>query len=239
MLRLDGVNQRAVVSLSAAPLGSGKTDCALPFPYVVVPTITARSWSCSAPATISDALALDPLTSAMSRRSAQCCATLSANERTLPGARPRIVTIFCPGSRKRSLTSTPCCSRPPGSLRRSMISVFIPASRRLSIARRRSDAVSSLNTVRLRYPVLALSIETCRTERTRMSARVSAEREAGSPRPAARRPPSTWCRAHRGCSSAPRRASSLRSTAHRSTRCGRRSPVRRAPPACRAEASRR
>jgi len=33
------------------------TLCALPFPYVGVPMMTARSWSCSAPATISEAVA--------------------------------------------------------------------------------------------------------------------------------------------------------------------------------------
>ena len=47
-----------MVSLSAALSGrSGKTSCTLPLPNVVSPTMTARSWFFSAPATISLALA--------------------------------------------------------------------------------------------------------------------------------------------------------------------------------------
>ena len=54
----------AIVSLSAALSGrSVKTSWTLPLPNVVSPTMTARSWFFSAPATISLALALDPFTS--------------------------------------------------------------------------------------------------------------------------------------------------------------------------------
>ena len=38
MLRPDGVYQSAVVSFTAPPSVSGKTFCALPLPYVVVPS---------------------------------------------------------------------------------------------------------------------------------------------------------------------------------------------------------
>ena len=56
-----GVRYCAIVSLSAALSGvtSGKTSCTLPLPNVCSPTMTARSWFLSAPATISLALADD------------------------------------------------------------------------------------------------------------------------------------------------------------------------------------
>ncbi len=53
----------AMVSLSAALSGmSLKTSCTLPFPKLVWPTMTARSWFFIAPATISLALAELPFT---------------------------------------------------------------------------------------------------------------------------------------------------------------------------------
>ena len=77
MLRPAGVNQRAVVSFSAPPFAIGKRLCALPLPYDVVPTITARSWSWSAPAKISDALALPLSMSTTIGRSGQRCGARS------------------------------------------------------------------------------------------------------------------------------------------------------------------
>ncbi len=57
----------AIVSLSAALSGrSVKTSWTLPFPKVVSPMTTARSWFLRAPVTISLALALEPLTSTAS-----------------------------------------------------------------------------------------------------------------------------------------------------------------------------
>ena len=73
MDRPDGVNQRAVVILTPPPEPVAKIPCALPFPNVVRPMTTARSWSCSAPATISDALALPASTSTTSGRFGHCC----------------------------------------------------------------------------------------------------------------------------------------------------------------------
>ena len=57
-----------MVSLSAAFSGvtSGKTSWTLPLPKVCCPTMSARSLFLSAPATISLALALLPLTSTTS-----------------------------------------------------------------------------------------------------------------------------------------------------------------------------
>ena len=43
MLRPAGVYQSAVVNLSALPSEIGNKLCALPFPYEVSPTISARS----------------------------------------------------------------------------------------------------------------------------------------------------------------------------------------------------
>ena len=68
MLRPLGVYQFAVVILSDASLESRNTDCTSPFPYDVVPTTTARSWSWSAPATISEADAVAPLISTTTGR---------------------------------------------------------------------------------------------------------------------------------------------------------------------------
>src|SRR5687767_1876863 len=58
MLRPDGVYQRAVVIFSQFSPDSGNSVWTEPLPYVVRPSTSARSWSCSAPATISDADAL-------------------------------------------------------------------------------------------------------------------------------------------------------------------------------------
>ncbi len=44
-------------------LGSGRIVCTEPLPNVCVPMIVARWWSCSAPATISEAEAEPPFTS--------------------------------------------------------------------------------------------------------------------------------------------------------------------------------
>jgi hypothetical protein len=54
-----------MVSLRAAPSGviRGKTSCTVPLPNVVCPTTTPRSWFLMAPATISLALADEPLVS--------------------------------------------------------------------------------------------------------------------------------------------------------------------------------
>ena len=57
-----GVRYLAVVNLSAPPPRSGATLCTEALPNVRWPTRTARWWSTRAPATISAALALPPLT---------------------------------------------------------------------------------------------------------------------------------------------------------------------------------
>ncbi len=66
MVRPLGVNQRPVVSLSAHPPSRVKMSCTTPLPKVAVPSTTARSWSWRAPATISDAEALEPSVSTTS-----------------------------------------------------------------------------------------------------------------------------------------------------------------------------
>ena len=52
-----------MVSLIAVLLPSGRMVCTEPLPKVCVPMMMARLWSCSAPATISEAEAEPPLTS--------------------------------------------------------------------------------------------------------------------------------------------------------------------------------
>jgi len=50
-----------MVNLSPDPSRNVSTVCTDPFPKEVVPSTRARLWSCSAPTTISEALALPPL----------------------------------------------------------------------------------------------------------------------------------------------------------------------------------
>ena len=54
------------MSLTAWLFGSGRMVCTEPLPKVCVPMIVARLWSCSAPATISEAEAEAPFTSTTS-----------------------------------------------------------------------------------------------------------------------------------------------------------------------------
>jgi hypothetical protein len=64
--RAASVKYRAVVNRSAPlPGPSGMMVCTEPLPNERVPTSVARLWSCSAPATISEAEAEPPLISAM------------------------------------------------------------------------------------------------------------------------------------------------------------------------------
>ena len=65
--RPDGVKYRAVVNRNA-PLSApnGMMVCTEPLPNERVPTSVARLWSCSAPATISEAEAEPPLINTIS-----------------------------------------------------------------------------------------------------------------------------------------------------------------------------
>src|SRR5207244_11981854 len=119
LVRRLGVYQRAVVSLSATSGVSGYSDCTRPLPNVGVPTTTARSWSCSAPVMISAALAVPPFTSTTTGRPGHGCGLASRYVRDAVGARPRVSTTHCPGSRNQSLTAPPCSTSPPGLKRRS------------------------------------------------------------------------------------------------------------------------
>ena len=62
-LRPLGVKYWPAVMSSAPPLESSRTSWKTPLPNVSVPTTVARSRSCSAPVTISEADAVSPLTS--------------------------------------------------------------------------------------------------------------------------------------------------------------------------------
>ena len=126
MVRPLGVYQRAVVSFSAVSGVSCHSDCTSPLPKVGVPTTRARSWSWSAPVMISAALAVPPFTSTTIGTVGQSWGLASLNVRVVLGARPRVATTSCPGSRNSSLTATPWSSKPPGLPRRSRSSDFIP-----------------------------------------------------------------------------------------------------------------
>ena len=98
---------------------SGMMVCTEPLPNERVPITVARLWSCSAPATISDADAEPPLIST----------TIGLPSVMSPGralarcvsSRPRpLVSTIAPFSRKSSETAIAWSSRPPGLPRRSM-----------------------------------------------------------------------------------------------------------------------
>src|SRR5213594_1746109 len=75
---------------------------------------------------ISAALAVPPLVSTTTGRFGHGCGFASRYVLDVVGARPRVSTTSCPGSRNSSLTATPWSSKPPGMPRRSSTSPFIP-----------------------------------------------------------------------------------------------------------------
>src|SRR2546422_1118212 len=68
---------------------------------------------------ISAALAVPPLVSTTTGRFGHGCGFASRYVLDVVGARPRVSTTSCPGSRNSSLTATPWSSKPPGLPRRS------------------------------------------------------------------------------------------------------------------------
>ena len=113
----------AVVNFTAPPLLFCKIVCTDPLPKLCCPIITARLWSCSAPATISDAEAEPPFTNT----------TIGAPFNTSSGValklilecsiRPSVYTIN-PSVKKASLTDTAAFNKPPGLFRKSNTKPF-------------------------------------------------------------------------------------------------------------------
>ena len=97
--------------------------CTEPLPKVLLPRTTARRWSCSAPATISDAEADPPLTSTTIGAPLRMSAGFALNFISASLPRPRVETIT-PFSRKASATATAPFRTPPGLLRRSSTMPF-------------------------------------------------------------------------------------------------------------------
>ena len=117
--------------------------CTEPLPNEVVPTTSPRSRSWIAPATISEADALPPLTSTIM---GCVSATRSASANTFslePGARPFVNTIRLPLGTKLSDTSTACARSPPGLSRRSTITERTPPRVSRATAWRTSSPVVS------------------------------------------------------------------------------------------------
>ena len=130
-----GVYQRPVVIFRKLPPESGKSVCTEPLPKVGTPSTSARSWSCSAPdddLRRARRVLVDQHHDRQARRAPP--AARRAKVSLSRASRPRVSTIGCPGFRKRSETETPWSSRPPGLVRRSRISPFIPCCRSRSIA---------------------------------------------------------------------------------------------------------
>ena len=110
---------------------------------------SARPWSLSAPATISEAEAEPPFTSTTSGAPSMRSPGVASIRKRASEVRPSAVTMT-PESRKSSATATPASSTPPGLLRRSSTKPFDPAglSRfRRETARLTSSAVVSLKLV--------------------------------------------------------------------------------------------
>ncbi len=146
MLRPDGVYHRAVVSFRMFRPGSSYSVWTDPFPKLVSPMSTARSWSCSAPATISVADALRSPISTATSRSGYWSSRVARKTRLWPGDRPRVSRISCRRSRNRSATFIPWSSSPPVFRRMSSTSDVAPCSRSRSMAWIRLSVAVSLNT---------------------------------------------------------------------------------------------
>src|SRR5256886_13507130 len=125
----------------------------------------------------SAALAVPPLVSTTTGRFGHGCGFASRYVLDVVGARPRVSTTSCPGSRNSSLTATPWSSKPPGLPRRSSTSDFIPFWTKPFTASVRSWADVSLTGVSRTYPTLSSSIIETWTERMWIVARVSRSEE--------------------------------------------------------------
>ena len=122
---------------------------------------------------ISAALAVPPFTSTTIGMPGQLCGFASRYTRELFGARPRVATTSCPGSRNSSLTAIPWSSRPPGLPRRSRMSDFIPFFPSSLIAVVSSSAEVSLTGDRAMNPTRSSSIIDVYTERMWIVARTT------------------------------------------------------------------
>ena len=123
-LRPLGVKYSPTVMSSAPPLESCLISWKTPLPNVRVPTTVARSRSCSAPVTISDAEADSPLTSTATGILVLIDEPVASNTRS-GRERPRVVTIL-PSGMKMEETSTASFKRPPPLSRRSRTTALAP-----------------------------------------------------------------------------------------------------------------
>jgi len=115
-----------------------------PFPNVCVPMITARPWSCSAPATISLALAVPRFTRTIIGYGGSVSFSCARSTSTFFRPRPAVVTMT-PEVRNTSEMRTAWSSRPPGLFRRSSTR---PRSCPWAAARASSSAFKRLRSVR-------------------------------------------------------------------------------------------
>ncbi len=135
-----------MVSITIEPSLSGKPCIRSAFPKVGRPTTSARSWSCSAPATSSEALAVPSFTSTTigycrsRRQKERRTTTLSFTS----GLRPREVYTVAPAGRKLPATRVASETMPPPLSRRSSTRRCIPACSSRRSAAARSSAARSL-----------------------------------------------------------------------------------------------
>src|SRR3954466_6190261 len=123
-LRPLGVKYWPAVMSSAPPLESSRTSWKTPLPKVSVPTTFARSRSCSAPVTISEAEAVSPLTRTDIGAVGTTGSPVARSVCSLT-ARPRVVTIG-PSFRKAEAMSCASDTSPPPLSRRSSTKTLAP-----------------------------------------------------------------------------------------------------------------
>ncbi len=138
-----------MVSFMRLPFSSGSICCTVPFPKVWVPIRVPAPVSCTAPATISDALALPPFTSTtrlylgFSRWELRVCL----------GAVRRSICTTGPSGTNLLATITDWSTMPPGLSRRSRIMSLMPSPSKCARASSTCCPACSLNSLSLMYPM--------------------------------------------------------------------------------------
>ena len=126
--RPSGVKYSAVVSFSAPWSIIGRMVWTDPLPKLVVPMTTPRRMSCTAPATISLALALPSLIRTTKGTSSKLKSLGCARNSMVCSGSRGVVETTTPSSTNKLTTSTAAFSTPPGLLRKSRMTPSIGCS---------------------------------------------------------------------------------------------------------------
>ncbi len=121
MKRPLGVMTRPTVNQTTSPAGSKKSICSNALPNERRPSSSARSWSCSDPASASEALALRVSMSTISGRSVKSPSRLVTKVVSTSFLRPTALKTTVPFGKNSEAISTADTTTPPGLPRRSRI----------------------------------------------------------------------------------------------------------------------